>query len=207
MGAIKNSYMRLILSSFLIILLFSIISCGTPNNTTPELPKTETKPKEEALKYDWVKCEECFVEIQKPQGWFFSKSINPNGFEYYFTPENFNDTRVFKRGFSLTVLTEVKKSINIAPSQQIEKFINNAKTIDPQLNVKKIDMQELQGFSFLLKDPSQSPDSLVSSIFLIANDKTDVMYTFVFQYEKKDWDKMFVIGGHMLKNIKVSKEY
>lgn len=199
--------MRLILSNFLAFCLISLCACGSPETTTPEKPKVETKPNEEVVKYEWVKCEECFVEIQKPLGWFFSKSVIPNGFEYYFTPENFNDTRVFKRGFSLTVITELKKSINITPSQQIEKFIINAKTIDPQLNVKKVDMQELQGFSFLLKHPSQAPESLVSSIFLIANDKTDTMYTFVFQYEKKDWDKMFVIGGHMLKNLKVSKEY
>lgn len=200
--------MRLIKYSLLLI-VFLYISCGTPQKKDFENPIIKNKKEDDLLKiqFDWAKCEECFVEIQKPSDWKFHKIVNPNGFEYYLTPYLFEDLNLFKRGLSLVVMTSLKKSTGLTPSQKVDQFINNAKTIDPKLNVKKTDMQELQGSSFLLKDPIGTPDSLISSIFLIANDSTDTLYTFVFQYEKKDWDLMQPISGQMLKNLKVSKAF
>lgn len=180
------------------------IACGTP-----EKPKIDKKTPDEMIKveFDWVKCEECFVEIQKPRDWHFHKSVIPNGFEYYITPYHFEDLGFFKRGLSLVVISNLKKSMGLRPSQQAELFIINAKKINPQLNVKRSDMQELQGSSFLIRDPAETPESLISSIFLIANDNTDTFYTFVFQFEKRDWQAMQPISSQMLKNLKVSKEY
>ena len=44
---------------------------------------------------------------------------------------------------------------------------------------KKTNMKDMEGTSFLLKDPKGTPESLVSSFFLIANDIDDILYTFV----------------------------
>ena len=194
---------KLILS----IPLFLLLSCGVSEKNVPEKLKNENEVETQKIQFDWVKCEECFVEIQKPHDWHFHKEVIPNGFEYYFTPYLYDELGIFKRGLSLVVTTNLKKSTNISPTQQIEQFINNAKKINPNLNVKRSDMQEMQGASFLINDPIATSESLISSIFLIGNDTTDTFYTFVFQYEKKSWDEMQPICKQMLKNLKVSKAF
>lgn len=116
-----------------------------------------------------------------------------------------NTEGVFKSGFSLVYIFGVKKTLGCYPSEQAEKFINNAKAINPNLNVKSILKEGLNGSSFKIEDKSASPNSFISSIFLISDDDNDTLHTFVFQNTQAEKDIFGPIGSHMLKNIKVTK--
>lgn len=193
-----------------LIFILLLIACGEPEKiilkNDPVKPAKADSTKEETKDdFEWVKFEECLVEIQKPKSWHFYKTASSNSNAYFLTPYVFEDLGIFKRGFSLVVVSNVKKDSQLSPSQKVEQYIKNAKTIDPNLKIKNTDMQDLKGTSFLIKDPKGTPDSLISSIFLIANDKEDVLYTIIFQYELKDWNDMQPVSKQMLKNIKINR--
>lgn len=185
----------------ILVLLFS---CREPEISKSESTQKETIIETSKIEFDVAKCTESNVEILKPKDWHFHKSASVIGYAYYITPYVYEDLGVFKRGMSLIVVNNVTRETSLAPSQKMEQFIENAKTIDKNLQVKKSEMPNMVGASFLLKDPSGTPESLISSIFLVANDKEDSLYTFIFQYEKKDWHDIQPICKEMLKNIKIT---
>jgi len=205
----------------------NIFSCGETDTKTSKPKEKETVLETKKIEFDIAKCAESKVEILKPKDWHFYKSASVVGYAYYITPyvyqdlgvfKSFNslikkrfpyvyqDLGVFKRGLSLIVVNNVTRETSLSPSQKMEQFIENAKTIEKNLQVKRSEMPNMLGASFLVKDPAGTPESLISSIFIIANDKEDTLYTFVFQYERKDWDEMQPICKAMLKNIKITSE-
>lgn len=184
----------------------SIFSCGETDTKTSKPIEKETILETKKIEFDIAKCSESKVEILKPKDWHFYKSASVVGYAYYITPYVYQDLGVFKRGLSLIVVNNVTRETSLSPSQKMEQFIENAKTIEKNLQVKRSEMPNMLGASFLIKDPAGTPESLISSIFIIANDKEDTLYTFVFQYERKDWDEMQPICKEMLKNIKITSE-
>lgn len=193
-----------IISFICILIVFA--SCGesATKYPMPETTKNDKILETSKIEFEIAKCDESKVEILKPKSWHFHKTANLVGQAYYITPYVFEDLGEFKRGFSLIIANNVTRETSFAPSQKMEQFIENAKTIDENLKVKRSDMPNMISASFLIKDPSGTPDSLISSIFLIANDKEDILYTFVFQYEKREWNELQPICKEMLKNIKIT---
>ena len=149
-----------------------------------------------------VTLSEAKLTIVKPKSWHKFGERSSNGYNYYFTPYKYEDLGLFKRGLSITIIKNVSKTEKVSPNELALSYIKNSKTINPKLKITKVNIQHLKGYRFQLEEKKGFRNSMVTSFFFVSDDRNDMFYSFIFQYEKSKWNMTYPIRRTIFRNIK-----
>ena len=167
--------------------------------------KNDSNIIETKIPFEEIKLAGSQISLLKPKPWHTYQERSSNGLNYYITPYKYDDLAKFIRGLAVTIIMDVSKTEGITADEYALSCIKNAKTIDKKLKLTKVNIQHLKGYLFRIEGKERTPNSLVTSFLFVADNKYDIFYTFIFQYERKNWKETFPIRNTIFKNIKFTQ--
>lgn len=193
----KKHFLFLILLTLSSSCIYYYLNQNSKSNVEKPNGLSETK-----IPFEEISLAESQIKILKPRSWTVYKERSRNGFNYYITPYKYEDLNKFKRGLSISVIENVSTTEKLTPNDLALFYINNTKQLNQDVNVKKLEIKGLQGYQFQLQENKGLKNSLITSIIFVADDKNDVFYNFLFQYERSKWNETYPIRNLIFKNIK-----
>jgi hypothetical protein len=179
----------------LLIAIFVFVT-ATAHSQQPKLPPPPDG-------FDWQWCEEVGVGLLRPKQWHFKQGAKGDTNGYFLTKEKIDPAKGsegFETGLTMNVISGIRKKNGENPSDFAIKFVREA--IRDKDNVLEIFPPKKAG-------PAKTSgcrikkDGTVIHQFLIADDKRDVLYLFLFEGPAAEWDVAWKTGDQILRKLYV----
>lgn len=175
------------LSATLVCCVFSSIAFAEP-------PKLPTPP--EGFKWQWS--EEARVAILQPDKWHFRTDVKKETHGVFITKEEIDPQKGFETGLSLNAIPNISKASQMKPSEYAKKFVGEAirdkSKVLEVLQPKKAGPAETFGCRI-------KKDGSITHFFLVADDKNDKLYLFIFESPENEWKEAWKLGDQMMKKL------
>jgi hypothetical protein len=152
--------------------------------------------------FKWHEIKPIKAAFLRPDGWHFSKATNKHGVAYKFTKEDTSKGKSFLTGLTINVTKKVTEKSHVKPSLYAVHFMQEyTKGLKVTLDGKLDHIGILQRliFEVVKKIPETDTDQdFRVRVVVIANDKTDTMYTIFFGAPNDEWEQAWKIGNVLL---------
>lgn len=150
--------------------------------------------------FSWQADEATHVELLKPDGWFVRSETQGDTSAIFITREEIRPPEPFQTGLSLNVVHGVRQKTGVASSTY-------ARTLLEQIATKHERLLEFanddNGFANAgLRVATASPAKVIH-YYAVSDDRRDLLFLFVFESPKEDWEAAWSIGEPMLKQIRI----
>lgn len=158
--------------------------------------------------FEWALFRNC--AFQTPAGW--NTRVMPDIPEkktgvFAQSPEEFSEQKQFEHGFTVQVIPEFSKATGLKPAKGAIGMIKQTSDQRPESDVLIFDNAKSPlglTFTFRYNDAPADKTPIVIHKYFIADDKSDVLYIFVYESPKESWDSNWkTFGTPLMKKIAV----